>query len=105
MKFVKLDAQMVGAADPINGILYLKTTKNIVLLCETVGSTDPTNGILDAVMPETSSCVLLHETEHLRKCALSGIALLGGLQLRSPLYVAIYGMFAYVYETKCLFCL
>jgi hypothetical protein len=52
---------MVGSADPINGILCLKTTKMYVLLHETVGSTDPTDGILDPAMQET--VVLLHETE------------------------------------------
>ena len=52
---------MVGSAEPINGVLCLKTTKMYVLLHETVGSTDPTDGVLDPATQET--LVLLHEAE------------------------------------------
>ena len=34
IKFVKLYGPIVGSADPINGILYLKTTNTSVLLHE-----------------------------------------------------------------------
>jgi len=61
IKLVKLYAQAVGSADPIDGILHLKIQNTAVLLYETVGSMDPTNGILDAAMPKTS--VLLNETD------------------------------------------